>query len=555
MRSTRQPDRLPRILLAAVLLLLTALCSCGAGGQETPDTESVRASETQSDGAETEDITIMSDFTTFITNGFDKLTGGAELPSGGETTYTVYMAKNEAESCQIAIRSAKRRGSVGFRQTGGEAEGVSVDVFREALVSAGREDYPDPLVPFGGKLTLLRDTTTTLLLRFTSSKEARAGEHTYTFALGNEGEAPLVEYTIVVKIWDFALPDTPSSASAMGLYDSAIAKMHGASGEELRSLYRAYYDKLLEYKVSAYDLPYDILDDRADAYMSDARVTAFRVPDEADDEKLLAYYEKLRSNAVWLKKAYFYPLDEPTSKEMLDQLASLCERLHRLCLEIRICTPFFTNRDYDGKTDQIAFMTGKTTLWCPKSYMYITSNVYSEAQLKRYPPFGERMAERKAAGDGVWWYVCWEPGDPYCNLFVDQTGLQHRILFWQQYQNGVDGFLYWGSNYWMGTDDPWNDMATVKSLSESVFGDGSLLYNGNKADVYGACASLRLEAVRDGIEDFDLLKLASGLLGEDWVQEKIAQISTSLTRYIASSERFSALRAEIGDAVENALRK
>ena len=142
-------------------------------------------------------------------------------------------------------------------------------------------------------------------------------------------------------------------------------------------------------------------------------------------------------------------------------------------------------------------------------YVCDVEHVYSAAQLEKYPSFGERMAERKAAGDKVWWYVCWEPGDPYNNLFVDQLGVQHRILFWQQYAHDVDGFLYWGANYWNGTSDPWGDMATVKQLSPDVYGDGSLLYNGNIVGADGGCPSLRLAAIRDGVEDFELLAMAA----------------------------------------------
>ena len=327
---------------------------------------------------------------------------------------------------------------------------------------------------------------------------------------------------------------------------------------ESQTLYENYYNLMLEYKVTPYDMPFDILDERADAYMSNPRVTSFRVPTcDDDDARLAQIYDKLCSNPVWLAKAYFYPLDEPTSKEMLDQLASLCERLNRIAPEIRICTPFFRNIDYTKDIDQITFMTDKTTLWCPKSYMYITSNIYSAAQKEKYPSFGERMAERKAAGDDVWWYVCWEPGDPYNNMFVDQLGVQHRILFWQQYAHGVDGFLYWAANYWdseNGTLDPWSDIATVKNLSEDVYGDGSLLYSGSSVGLDTACPSLRLAAIRDGVEDYNLFVMAAELLGDDFVNEKIAEVTESLIKYTTDTDVFLAVRKSVYEAIEKAVK-
>ncbi len=535
-----------RWILAAGLAVCMLFSGCQA--EETAaETESLlpeTVSQTESAKEETMDIT------TWITNGIDKITEDMTIADNAVNTIDLWMAKNEAEGCQVAFRAPKRYGSIAFTCTAQPENGPALEIFKEHTLAAGDKYYPDPLSPFSGKLTLLADKTGSLYLRFTAGTETAAGDYRYSFSLQVDGQTR-AEYTVNVHVWDFALPETLSCATAVGLYKSHIAIMHpGVSGEALDELYVNYYNKLLEYKVSAYDLPYDILDDRADAYMSDPRVTGFRVPTcDEDDARLVQIYEKLCSNPVWLDKAYFYPLDEPTSKEMLDNLAVLCERLNRLAPEVYICTPFFRNIDYDANTDQITFMTGKTTLWCPKSYMYVTSNIYSAAQMQKYPNFGERMAERKAAGDKVWWYVCWEPGDPYNNLFVDQKGVQHRILFWQQYAHDVDGFLYWGANYWSGTVDPWVDMATVKDLSPDVYGDGSLLYNGNKVGLDTGCGSLRLELIRDGIEDFDLFKMAEERFGRAWVDEMIAKVTPSLTQYSTSTENFIEVRRAIGEAL------
>jgi len=514
---------------------LPAADTTGAGTQSTSDTAAEKTAEIRS----------------FVTNGIDKYTEETEISADAPKSHALYMAKNEDEGAQILFRANERFGSVALDITSAPEDGPALTVYKEAAVSTGKsENTPDALAPFSGKLTLLRDRTAGVYLRFSADETQAAGTYTYTFDLRVKEET-VASYTVDVTVYDFALPDTPSSATAVGLYKSSISQMHQVWDEEqVNELYKNYYDLMLDYKVTAYDLPYDILDERADTYMSNPRVTSFRVPTcDEDDARLAQIYDKLCTNPEWLAKAYFYPLDEPTSREMLDNLAALCERLNRIAPEIRICTPFFLNIDYNGSTDQITFMTDKTTLWCPKSYMYVTSNIYSAAQMKKYPSFGERMAERKAAGDDVWWYVCWEPGDPYNNLFVDQLGIQHRILFWQQYAHDVDGFLYWGANYWHGTGDPWSDMATVKDLSPSVYGDGSLLYNGNVVGLDSGCPSLRLAAVRDGVEDHTLLTLAASVLGDAFVDGVIAKITQSLTEYSTDTELFLAARREIYEAL------
>ena len=537
------------ILLICVLAV--SMISCNGGGAD----DTVTASTADTTAAQTEDKNVYN-IQSMVFNGIDKITEETTIAADAPKSYALYMAKNEDEGCQIAIRSDERIGSIALDITSQPADGPALTVYRENTVPTGNDNTPDPLAPFTGKLTLMRDRTTCVYLRFSATEEQKAGTYTYTFNLHTK-DADIAQYSVDVTVYDFALPTEPASATAVGLYRNYICNQHGTWDEgESQKLYENYYNLLLEYKVTAYDLPFDILDERADAYMSNPLVTSFRVPTcDDDDARLAQIYDKLCSNPDWLAKAYFYPLDEPTSREMLDQLASLCERLNRIAPEIRICTPFFRNIDYAKDMDQITFMTDKTTLWCPKSYMYITSNIYSEAQKKKYPSFGERMAERKAAGDDVWWYVCWEPGDPYNNLFVDQLGVQHRILFWQQYAHGVDGFLYWGANYWnsdTGTLDPWADMATVKNLSESVYGDGSLLYNGNTVGVDGGCPSLRLAAIRDGVEDCGLFKLAASLLGDEFVAGKIAEITESLIKYTTDTETFLAVRKSIYEAIAEA---
>lgn len=543
------------MLLVCTVSFMTASCD---SADPAPDSDTGQPSVTETDNpADPTEDNQMKKIESTVFNGIDKITEDIVIAADAPKSYSLYMAKNEDEGCQIAFRASERFGSIALDITAPE-EGPALTVYKEYTVPTGNTNTPDALSPFTGKLTLMRDRTAAVYLRFSADAEQKAGTYTYTLTLRSKDEV-FETYTVDVTVYDFALPDEPSCATAVGLYEFSISNLHGTWDEaEVDELYKNYYDLLLEYKVTAYDLPYDILDERADAYMSDPRVTSFRVPTcDEDDARLVQIYEKLCTDPVWLEKAYFYPLDEPTNKEMLNKLASLCDRLHRIAPEIRICTPFFLNIDYDQNTDQITFMTDKTTLWCPKSYMYISSNIYSDKQAAKYPPFGDRMAERKAAGDDVWWYVCWEPGDPYNNLFVDQLGIQHRILFWQQYAHGVDGFLYWGANYWdsiNGTTDPWSDMATVKNLSPDVYGDGSLLYNGNTSGINGACPSLRLAAIRDGVEDFELFRLAASLLGDDFVNGKIAEITESLIQYSTDTEAFLSVRRSIYDAVADAMK-
>jgi hypothetical protein len=118
-----------------------------------------------------------------------------------------------------------------------------------------------------------------------------------------------------------------------------------------------------------------------------------------------------------------------------------------------------------------------------------------------------RAAQKR--GDEAWAYVCCGPGKPYANFFIDFPGVDPRILGWQFYQHKLTGFLYylinhyqpnenWNMNGPKWPDRPWNP------LSFNTNSDGILIYPGPDAT---PLASIRLENLRDGIEDYEALAM------------------------------------------------
>jgi hypothetical protein len=79
------------------------------------------------------------------------------------------------------------------------------------------------------------------------------------------------------------------------------------------------------------------------------------------------------------------------------------------------------------------------------------------------------------------------------------------------------------------------------------------MYPGRYVGHGGPCASLRLEAVRNGIEDYDMLILAEKYLGKTYVDGQIDLITRSLTEHTDSDELFAKIRSEIGDMLSKRL--
>jgi hypothetical protein len=112
---------------------------------------------------------------------------------------------------------------------------------------------------------------------------------------------------------------------------------------------------------------------------------------------------------------------------------------------------------------------------------------------------------RQALGDEVWSYTAgWQcTGCP--GWLLDYPVLHHRIPLWITWRFHITGLLYWTTTYW--PNDPWVDPKTYSRYN----GDGSLLYPGSAVGYPGPVVSIRLKAIRDGMEDYEYLKLLADL--------------------------------------------
>lgn len=495
---------------------------------------------------------------TWVSPGYEKVQSGETAPKNATTSIELYMAKNESESCTVSLRSDSRITGMKFVVTDLPSD-VEVTVFKEFMIPIENKEYPDPLVESNLAVSVNAESTLSFLFRFTTDADTESGDHTVTIRLENKEGQLACEYKVTIHVWDFSYPDVLTTFGCGDIDEADLAKMHkvDVDSDEFEDLYKSYYDFLLDYSFNAYEIPYDVLDSRADAYMSDPRVKSFKIDHTLPDATLRQIYNKLKTNPEWLEKAFFYPFDEPLTPEHQDQFIAACQRLEKLCPDVRRVVPFYKNPDYhaDPSLDQVELLSQYTDIFCPKAYCFRDANIYTSAQKEKWGSFKTRMENFKENGYDLWWYVCWEPGHPYINMYLNELGLNHRVLFWQQYFYNVDAFLFWELNHWGGVSNPWEDMATVKGLSPDVFGDGSLLYNGNYVRLDGAVASLRLDAIRDGIEDYELLILAKEHLGEEWVLARVKKITSDILNHTNSYVTFETVRAEIGNALAEKLNK
>ena len=563
-------------IIAFILLICTvlSLVACGGGDKKDPST---------TDGGSNNNTTTSATIKAWAFHGFEKTVVNAAPKGTLSTEYTVYLAKGETEGCQVAVYSNEEIKNVSLTLKSGETELIKPAMFSmNKTQKVGSKKYTDALIPYyGRRLTVEKKVILPFMIEFTTDENTPAGDYEYVYEIVDKNKNVLATYNITVHVWDFEIPKEKTFVTAVGLQNPFIAYYKGNLVD--------WYNTLLDHNMSAWDLPYDILDDRADAYMSDPRVTSFRVPvptlerEDLDDdkyadtfvideEKLLKYCEKVKSNPVWLSKAYFYPYDEPHTEEQLALLKEIERQLTKLCPEIEICAPYYTNIQISGtKTDQTDQMESYTDLWCPKLCLWDDERSYGD--FLDYTPsksFHERMDAQIAKGDRMWAYVCNDPNEPYAQLFLNTLGVNQRLMFWQIYQRDIEGFLYWSACWYRykNGDDPWDDVGSSVFLLENpwesadsitdgdgrpVYGEGWLLYPGNPVGYGGACPSIRAKIVRDGVDDIEMFYLAEKYLDKEWIVNKTKEGTPTLTEYV-SGDKYVSLRVEIGNALDAAIK-
>jgi hypothetical protein len=156
-------------------------------------------------------------------------------------------------------------------------------------------------------------------------------------------------------------------------------------------------------------------------------------------------------------------------------------------------------------------------------------------------------------------YVSSPAGATSPNLVIDTDTIDYRIVPWLCWKYDIKGFLYWCVNWWPFVD-PFKD---TNNTQWGQNGNGLLYYPGPE----GPMASIRLEVLRDGLEDYEYLYLLKviieavkakgpssqeqGLLAE---AEKLLQVDSpiaeSMTRFTKDTKAFSDRRDKIGEAIE-----
>ena len=211
----------------------------------------------------------------------------------------------------------------------------------------------------------------------------------------------------------------------------------------------------------------------------------------------------------------------------------------------------------------------------------MTADLPLDVWVEQYQLFNaNRSKEWIGAGKEHWLYHCIEPnGLEYLNTFVERPTVQGRLLFWLaalweiQYEQ-PSGWLYYEMNLWKPCNSPKCGGAVHKhpvvwlkegQLENTAFTDwpeanfiwqgqfDTIFANGDGQFIYpcpdGPCGSLRLDAIRNGLEDWELFRA----LGSPAVP-LIKRLVQSPTNWTADPLLLQSIRAEAAKLLAGAKR-
>jgi hypothetical protein len=434
--------------------------------------------------------------------------------------------------------------------------------------------YPDALIPFldpstgkppvrarfaAAPFNIAPDSNQPLWVDVLTPRDATPGEYRGTIMVSAEG---IKSHRVPIKltVWDFALPDTPSMRTHFGDADvnplvsrpPQIAAWRSLDEAGQRALQTAYAELVAAHRICPPIPPFLMPNVNADGsidpqsthaalkqWIERFHITGFPIrflgmdgrgwlgdPLGADRKRNALYlssmYAYLRDNH-WDKLAYVYVVDEPNSVQAYNDVRARAKFVHEVALGLKVlCTkqPQVGNRGWGS-------LVGSVDIWAPL-----------------WPMFQEAAAkERLAAGEEIWSYTALCQGRPDTPFWeLDFPILNYRIPMWISWRFGITGLLYWSTTNWASTRDVWTNPLT---FDDQYNMEGSLLYPGVDAGVQGLVASIRLKEIREGLEDYEYLRLLAERRGRATAEHVVKKIARAWQDWDTEPRHLLEARAEI----------
>lgn len=509
-----------------------------------------------------------------------KVLRGRQYDTGGKT-FSIRAFRNESESAQIILSPERDVASYSIALSdlkSGEGEILKKENFSvynqkyilvekiiDTNINATGGWYPDAILPFEtaveyGENKITGGENQGIYITLKVPQEQPAGTYTGEFTVTADGETYAVPASVTV--YDFTLPTATHVKSSYAILADEMAYGELDTSNEMLE---EYYNFLLDYRVSAQELPYATRGVLSDAtldawveyalkYTQDERCSHFNMVYETTSvnndsyvnkagetvpysglminvQKMERLYDKLFAKSMQTgvnlfekMGSYFAVFDEAEVNGLMEYANHSLYHVNKKqaeCAEKYKSDPAFGVKAED-KGDE-AFrqelirsvslvkhkFVGPYSEQLQTEAMYVPTidNYNTQSVRDLY-----KSLDREFFGDDgeLWSYHCMNPLAPYPTVHIEDEILGTRVMGWIMNDYDVVGSLYWDVTLYAWREDNRNNLQLTDYYSKalrfpSANGDGFLLYPGAPYGIYGPVASVRLDALRDAFEDYDLL--------------------------------------------------
>ncbi len=532
---------------------------------------------------------------------------------GSRQSISIDAAKNEYQGVQVCLRGSNRK--VRFSWSADSSplitDPANTSLFRVFYVKVTTPTtalrsragwYPDPLVPraFGATQTVPGSVnpgpTTPFYILVHVPRDTPAGTYTATLHVENGSEVRDLPFTL--RVWNFGwdkISTRSAFAVSQGNIKRSLPRNFSFAGQNKATVLRNFYTVMQQHGISptvVHLLPkVTNSGNTAEGEWAD-RVAPFLDEDDGavglQDNQLpfLRWFPWSRSKSPtsaailsylkqmtavykahgWDRKSYVYILDETTKRSEELRAERYARLLHKADKATGARVKFLLTDDprphsLGGTKTANTFLYNDVDIWALRYYYFFG----------RVPA----VRERKKAGKEIWWYSYTNASVRRTPSFViDKPHIDSRIWGWMMEEWNVDGLLNWGFNRWgkattgNGWRDPYRNPLSLVQTHLRSNGDTCLVYPGYypryglDSPTAGPVASLRLEALRDGLEEREYLKLAKTFSGGpalvDNALGKITQFPYKIVnanvfnfpKYTHSNATFDAQRARVAAFIE-----
>ncbi len=157
-------------------------------------------------------------------------------------------------------------------------------------------------------------------------------------------------------------------------------------------------------------------------------------------------------------------------------------------------------------------------------------------------------------GDKPFWaYYCWPQCSGYLsNRMMNMPPERTRVIGMQLYESGAGGFLHWGYNFYNTalSKRPVHPFFETDAGGCFPAGDAFSVYPGED----GAIASLRLELLREGYQDYRALLLLESLIGREETLSLLHEAGVrGFREYPHGDDAFLSVRRAVDGAIGRAI--